>query len=73
MLFRSVLTEQEACAQNIDTALREWFNHGPEVYEKRREQMCEVASRTGISHLCTMIDTTYTDGVEEWKSKYASA
>lgn len=64
------LTEDLACAQNIDTALREWFNHGPEVYELRRGQMREVATRAGIKHLCSELDTTYDAHVLRWKLKY---
>lgn len=65
-----VLTEEHACAQNIDTALREWFNHGRDVYEMRREQMKEVAARAGISHLCSELDVTYDACVLRWKLKY---
>jgi hypothetical protein len=66
----SPLTEEHACAQNIDTALREWFNHGREKYEKRRGQMKEVARRSGITHLCTQLDKTFDEKVVEWKEKY---
>ena len=65
------LTPQEACAQNIDTALREWFNHGRDVYEARRQQMREVAVKADISHMCTLLDDTYEDRVADWKHKYA--
>lgn len=64
------LTEEHASAQNIDTALREWFNHGRDVYESRRAQMREVAARAKIKHLCTELETTYDMGVEAWKLKY---
>ena len=64
------LTEEHACAQNIDTALREWFNHGREHYELRREQMIEVARRAEITHLCTQLDVSYEDAVLRWKEKY---
>lgn len=64
------LTPKEACAVNIDGALREWFNHGEEVYEKRRMQMTEVASRAGITHMCTMLDETYQDRVANWHETY---
>lgn len=66
----SPLTEEHACAQNVDTALREWFNHGREVYEKRRIQMQEVAKRGGITHLCTQLDVTFDEKVDEWRRKY---
>jgi hypothetical protein len=64
------LTPQEACAQNIDTALREWFNHGENVYETRRKQMIDVANKADIYHLCTTLNTTYDEMVEDWKCKY---
>lgn len=64
------LTEEHASAQNIDTALREWFNHGRDVYEMRRKQMIEVAARADITHLCTELDTTYDMGVSRWHMKY---
>lgn len=66
----SPLTKEHASAQNIDTALREWFNHGQDTYETRREQMKEVANRAGIAHLCSELDVTYADCVERWKAKY---
>lgn len=69
----SPLTPQEACAQNIDGAMREWFNHGYEVYEKRREQMQQVAEKAGIRHLCTSLDSTYTCMVGAWCQKYDPA
>lgn len=68
----SPLTEDAAAALNIDTALREWFNHGESVYEKRRSQMFEVAKQTDITHMCTRLNTTYDDCVVEWRSKYDS-
>lgn len=66
----SPLTEEHACAQNIDTALREWFNHGRDVYDMRREQLLEIANRTGIRHLCTELDVKFDDRVAQWKEKY---
>ena len=63
-------TEEYACALNIDTALSEWFNHGEEVYEKRREQLREVAKRAEISYLCESLDKTYDEKVIEWLEKY---
>lgn len=60
-------SEDLACALNIDGALREWFNHGEEVYEKRRLQMQEVASRGVVAHLCDDLEKTYLDRVHAWK------
>ncbi len=69
----SPLTEELACAQNIDTALREWFNHGPELYEQRRIQMVEIAQRASITHLCTELEHTYADKVAMWREKYTES
>jgi hypothetical protein len=66
----SPLTEEHACAQNIDTSLREWFNHGRDKYELRRGQLKDIAQRTGICHLCTELDITFDERVELWKAKY---
>jgi hypothetical protein len=63
-------TPELACAINIDTALREWANHGEFRYDQRRFDMKVVAREVGISHLCTMLDVTYDDLVLEWKGKY---
>jgi hypothetical protein len=63
-------TEESACAQNIDGALREWFNHGEEKYEKQRALMTEVANRAGISHMCTRLNVSYNDAVVEWRERY---
>jgi hypothetical protein len=67
---KSPLTEEHACAQNIDTALREWFNHGRETYEMRREQMKIVADKAGIRHLCTQLGADFDLKVTYWKDKY---
>lgn len=64
-------TEEWACAQNIDTALREWENHGEVVYEKRRIQMKEICKRDDrIRVLCTRLDVPYSQCVDEWRQKY---
>ena len=65
------LTEDQACAMNIDTGLREWFNHGEDKYEKQRVLMTTVAERAGISHMCTRLNMSYNDSVLEWHEKYA--
>uniref|UniRef100_A0AB39A3B8 RNA-dependent RNA polymerase n=1 Tax=Perinereis wilsoni marma-like virus 7 TaxID=3237982 RepID=A0AB39A3B8_9VIRU len=68
----SPLTEEMACAQNIDTALTEWFNHGEQVYEDRRLKMQEIAERAKITHLCTTLERTYGERVEDWNEKYST-
>jgi len=64
------LTKQQLAASVIDGALREWFNHGREVYEHRRQQMCEIALRSDITHICTTLDLTYDDCVQQWMERY---
>jgi hypothetical protein len=66
----NAITEEHACAQNIDGALREWFNHGEEKYEKQRILMTEVAKRAGIHHMCTELNTTYNERAGAWLEKY---
>jgi hypothetical protein len=55
---------------NIDGALREWWQYGREMYEKRREQMKDVALQTNISHMCTELDVTYDDRMEMFNKRY---
>lgn len=57
-------------AMNIDGALREWWQYGREMYEKRREQMKDVALQTNISHMCTELDVTYDDRMEMFNKRY---
>lgn len=63
-------SERVACAKNIDTACREWFNHGEEVYETRRKQLIEVAERSDIRKLCEEIDVDYDMRADAWREKY---
>lgn len=63
-------TEATACALNIDGALREWFNHGPEKYERQRQLMQEVAIRAHIDHICTGLKDSYEDRVANWFASY---
>lgn len=65
-----VNTREHACAINIDGALREWFNHGEEKYEKQRALMQEVAKKAEISHMCTMLNVTYNQRAAEWVEQY---
>lgn len=67
---KNPLTMEQACAQNIDTALFEWFNHGEEKYETQRALMTKVAERAGIRHMCRRLDSTYQDGVQNWLDNY---
>lgn len=68
ILKSSVLSPEEVVTQNIDGALREWFFHGREVFEERREQMKRVAARGNL--VCTTLDQDFDYRVEKWKEKY---
>jgi hypothetical protein len=61
-------TPREQAIQNIDGALREWFAHGREVYEMRRAQMHEVATRANL--ICREIDIDYDTRMNMWKENY---
>jgi len=69
-LKSKAITREQQAMQNIDGGLREWFSHGRDVYEERREQMKEVAKRADIIHGCTVIHESYDDRLQKWKEKY---
>jgi hypothetical protein len=69
-LRSKAITREQQAMQNIDGALREWFSHGRDVYETRREQMIEIAKRADIIHGCTVVHETYDDRLQQWKDKY---
>jgi len=69
-LKSKALTREQQSMQNIDGALREWFSHGREKYEMRREQMTEVAKRAGIDHGCNIIHQSYDERLDIWREKY---
>jgi hypothetical protein len=56
------------CAMNVEGALREWFFHGEEVYEKRRSQLQELALRADLP--CRGLEKDFSACVDEWKQKY---
>jgi hypothetical protein len=64
------LREQSAC--NIDGALREWFAHGRETYELRRQQLRKVAEESDLTGACRELDITYDDRITAFKEKYLS-
>jgi hypothetical protein len=69
-LRSKAITREQQAMQNIDGALREWFSHGRDVYETRREQMIEVAKRADIIHGCSVVHESYDDRLQQWKDKY---
>jgi len=64
------LSEVEACAMNIDTALSEWFNHGEEIYEMRRSQMQRVAKVAKLDTVCQTLNLSYENRCDIWLEKY---
>lgn len=69
-LKSKALTREQQSMQNIDGALREWFSHGREVYEKRREQMIAVAKAADLTHGCSVIHESYDSMLEKWRERY---
>lgn len=67
----SPLSDEQACAANVDSALIEWFHHGEEVYNERREQMTEVCKRAEISHISQGIHMSYDERVAKWHEDYS--
>nr|QUS52751.1 hypothetical protein 1 [Mute swan feces associated picorna-like virus 29] len=70
VLKSKAVTTKEQSMQNIDGALREWFNYGREHYEMRREQMREIATREGINQGCDMLDKSYDDCLTNFRRRY---
>jgi hypothetical protein len=68
----SPLGNDEAAAINIDGALREFFNHGRDVYETRRSQLKNVAEHHKIGHLCPRLALDFDDQVSIWFSNYGT-
>jgi ABC-type oligopeptide transport system ATPase subunit len=61
---------EDQSAKNIDVALREWWQHGKEVYELRRKQMKEVAFKCGITGSCKMLTNSYEDRLKYFEIRY---
>jgi hypothetical protein len=61
---------KEQAAINIDGALREWFIHGREIFEKRQEQMKKVAAEAGITHMCATLDVSFDERLQMWREQY---
>jgi len=70
VLKSKAVTTKEQSMQNIDGALREWFNYGKEHYEMRRKQMKEIASTHGLTSGCAMLDQTYEDCLTNFRRRY---
>jgi hypothetical protein len=70
VLESKVVSLEDQSSSNIDGALREWWQHGKEVYELRRTQMKKVADRCKLTDFCDMLDESYEDRLEHFKVRY---
>lgn len=59
---------EEVSTMNIEGAMREWFFHGEETYELRRNQMKTIAAAHNLP--VRDLDLSFDDRVEAWKDKY---
>lgn len=66
---KSISVEDQS-AQNIDGALREWWQYGRATYESRRSQMTEVAKTCKIDHLCSQLNVSYDNQLQLFKERY---
>lgn len=64
-------TADEISIQCIEGAVREWFFHGPEIFEKRHNQMKEVVERMDYTN---WVSPSFYDSYEirkqKWMDKY---
>ncbi len=60
-VLQSNISNKAHAAGNIETALREWFHHGRDVFEKRHKQMIQIAERAELQNL--MMDVNEETGV----------
>lgn len=70
VLESSAVSTRDQSAMNIDGALREWWQYGPEMYEERRAQMQRVAQRAGLTHMCSELDVSFETRLAMFKEKY---
>ena len=61
---------EEKAGELIDGALREWFFHGREVFERRRGEMQQIAEATGVKRFVFTLNLTFDERVLAWKQKY---
>jgi len=65
-----VVSLEDQSAGNIDSALREWWQHGRDVYELRRKQMKEVAFKCNLTDSCKMLAESYEDRLKHFQIRY---
>lgn len=70
VLESKVVSLEDQSISNIDGALREWWQHGRDVYELRRKQMKEVAFRCGLTDSCHMLNESYEDRLVHFRHRY---
>ncbi|AMK49153.1 polyprotein [Marine RNA virus PAL128] len=61
-------TREEVAISCLEGAMHEWFAHGREKYELRRQQMLSVAARHDFK--ISALDATFDQRVDFWKQKY---
>jgi len=70
VLESKVVSLEDQSAGNIDGALREWWQHGRDVYELRRKQMKEVAFKCNLTGSCKMLAESYEDRLKHFQIRY---
>jgi len=70
VLESKVVSLEDQSAGNIDGALREWWQYGKEVYEKRRTEMKTVAFECGLTASCKMLAESYEDRLKHFEIRY---
>lgn len=61
-------TQTEVAMSCIDGAMHEWFAHGREVYEDRREKMKLVCEAVELP--MPSVQATFDERVDSWREKY---
>lgn len=70
VMASNVISLEQQSIQNIDGALREWWQYGRDVYEMRRSQMRKVAEDHELTSYCRMIHESYDDRLNHFMKKY---
>nr|ULG00120.1 MAG: nonstructural polyprotein [Salisharnavirus sp.] len=61
-------TPRQVAVSCMEGAMHEWFAHGREVYEKRRQQMEEVCLRAHLT--IPSVKVSFDERVAHWKQQY---
>lgn len=64
------ISPDEHAASVLDDALREFFLHGREIYEDRREKIIEIAKKHKLFNSVLTIGLDYDQRVERWYDRY---